>query len=249
MAKRKSVKIKLIPQATTSVAVLLPTLARAAQMKERVGALLAQAVPDNARLTVYLAVQVTDTDTLTAAAELAAEYGNVAIVERPPATTAVQGWNLAQEQAYADGADWYVLGADDVVWHDGWLAEALKVAGETKAHLIGMADGYSDLNDRACHFMVSRLFCHRVLKGFIHPAYRSWRFDREISRRAQALDVYAPAPGALLEHLHPAVGKAEMDETYRTAVPDHETDLVILNERLEAGFKNDGRARKALKGE
>jgi hypothetical protein len=40
-----------------------------------------------------------------------------------------------------------------------------------------------------------------------------------------------------------------MDETYRTAVPDHETDLVILNERLEAGFKNDGRARKALKGE
>lgn len=233
MGKRKSVD--------TKVAVLLPTRGRAAQMKERVGDLLHRRQPAKTRLTVYLAIQKSDQETLGAAAEL--PTNRVVIVEREDDTTAVEGWNAAYEQAAADGADWYVLGADDLIWHQGWLTAALKAGKD--AHVVGLADGYTtDLDDRATHIMVSSWFCENVLKGFIPAVYSSWSFDREMCKRAQALGVYATAPDALLEHMHPAVGKAEMDETYRIASPLHARDHATVTERLAAGFPDDAKAVK-----
>lgn len=216
------------------VAVLLPTKGRAAQMSERVGALLLQPEPQGVRLRVYLAVDETDAASTVAALNLASEYPQAVIVYRKANTTAVEGWNQAWSRAYSDGVDWFVLGADDLIWHKGWLQAAIDAADETGAHVIGLADGYTDLTtaERATHFMVSRWFCDEVLHGYIPAEYRAWRFDREICLRARALNMYAIAPNALLEHMHPAVGKGQVDDTYREAQPHHDADLEVLTRRM-----------------
>lgn len=218
------------------VAILLPTAGRAQQLLARVGAMLRQATPAGVRRSLYLSVEDGDDATRAAGRLLAAEFEDVWMVLREDGSTAVQGWNLAHFKAYAEGADWYVTGADDLVWHEGWLAEALGVARGTGAQVIGFADGYTQLDERtrATHLMISRRFAEVVLRGFIPPEYGGWRWDREICERAMALGVYAPAVKALLEHRHPDVGKAEMDETYRRAWHFHDEDLVVYRGRREA---------------
>jgi hypothetical protein len=213
-------------------------------MRERVTALLQQRLPDGVNLDVVLSVEETDNDTLDASEWLANEfYARVHEVTREPGTTSVQGWNLAY--AYAAAAlspDWLVLGADDLVWHDGWLVTALRVAADNGAHVIGLDDGSgkTDLNKKACHYLVSYTFTQKVLGGvMVPPAYKSWRFDREVSERARALGMYAPAWAAKVEHMHPDWKKAEMDETYRQAWPLHDADLVVLNARQKAGWPVD----------
>lgn len=223
----------------THVAVLLPTRRRAAQMKERVSALLKQDVPAGVTLAIYLSIEETDKATLDAAKKLTPK-GRVHIVGREPDTTAVEGWNAAYAAAMADGATWFVLGADDVIWHEGWLAEALRVAEETCAAVIGLNDGHTRLDHYGAHYMVRREFTVRELGGYMAPPmYQSWWFDREVCEKAIALGLYAAAPGAMAEHTHPDWGTAEMDDTYRAAWHLHDQDRLTYKLRKLDGFPLD----------
>lgn len=213
-----------------SVAVLIPSTGRPEQMRRNVGALLEQRQPARVDLFVVLAIPDDDWKTFMAAASLMKGDGSLLIYPRRAGTTAVQGWNVAYG---AVGVDWYVLGADDIRWRAGWLRQALAVAEETGAHVVGLNDGgHTDLNAYAPHYMASRHFCESVLEGHIAPPqYKSWWFDREVCERALAQDAYAPAWDAWAEHLHPDWGQAANDATYELGRRHHDEDRLLYERR------------------
>lgn len=222
----------------TEVAVLLPSRGRAAQMTRNVTGLLDHKTPKGVNLTVYLAIETSDKATVTAAGKLAKLYPNVVIVKRGKDTTAVEGWNAAYEAAVKRGADWLMLGADDVEWDVRWLSECLRVAKETGAQVIGTNDGHTDIALKATHYFVSREFTEEHLGGvMVPPGYSSWSFDREISDRAIEMGVYAPAYHANVMHRHPEWRTAEMDETYQAGYQHHANDRANYEKRKVAGWK------------
>lgn len=213
-----------------TVAVLMPTRGRAQQMRRNVAGLLECHVPRGVELCVVLAVCDDDWETKAAINEYLSD--NVTMTERPRQSDAVQGWNQAADAA--PFADWFILGADDIVWHSDWLKEAMLVIDQTGAQVIGLNDGgHTDLNDYAPHYMVRREFLEKYQGGYmVPPEYKSWWFDREICQRARALGLYAPAWKAMAEHQHPDWGTAQMDETYRQALTLHDVDGKLYRQRM-----------------
>lgn len=215
------------------VAVLIPSTGRPAQLEERVGALVTQPRVEGAALDVLISVPTDDDATARAAAAIEKlphpATTKVRLVLRKPGTTAVEGWNIAYRYMEAcGGADWYMLGADDLVWHEGWLAGALRVAAETGAWVIGLNDGKTDLDDFAAHYMARAEFCRGELQGHMAlPQYRAWWFDREVTQRAMALGLYAPARDILVEHRHPMWQTAPEDATYELGRQHREADRLV----------------------
>ena len=74
--------------------------------------------------------------------------------------------------------------------------------------------------DHATHWMVSRDYIDTEGASwdgpgvFAHEGYRHWFVDDEIVTAAKMRGVFQVALGAIVEHFHPMVGKAEMDEVY-----------------------------------
>lgn len=230
------------PLPTVTVAVLLPTRGRAKQMTERVTALLDGALPDEIELVVVLAVCEDDHETIEETYNLVRDT-RVTFTTRPANSTAVYGWNLAHD--IMRSADWFVLGADDIIWHEGWLESALYCASKNKAQVIGLNDGHTNLQHYGAHYMVHRDFIRNQLDGFfIPPEYKSWWFDREICERANQLGLYAPCHEAMAEHLHPEWNTAQMDATYEAGYELHDADRELYQTRKAAGWKVDKPAKK-----
>ncbi|MGH3493349.1 MAG: hypothetical protein ACRDRL_19155, partial [Sciscionella sp.] len=58
-----------------------------------------------------------------------------------------------------------------------------------------------------------------------------WCVDDEIVAAGRARGVWAMALGSIVEHLHPAWGKADLDETYRLGHASAETDRQLFEQR------------------
>ena len=220
------------------IAICLPTKGRPAQMKKRVNDLILQPLPDGVDLILSLAVIRDDTETLRAVNEVIDQWYDsdvtVLLTFRESGSTAVDGWNRAYN-AVADICDWFVLGADDLIWADGWLEAAMELfaAGE----VIGLNDTHTDLNQYAPHYMASAAFCRDVLGGcLVPPIYRSWWFDREVCEIAQSFGVYVPGWGVIVAHTHPDWKTAEMDDIYSQARPLHDADRALYLRRQRLGF-------------
>lgn len=226
-----------------SVAVLIPTYKRPQQLRERVGNLLQLQIPNDAQLFVVIGICADDDESKEAMGPLVgtpkADRVYPVIVMRQQADTAVSGWNKAYVHARA-AADWFVLGADDIVWHDGWLSAALRAASETGAQVIGLNDLHTDLDQYAPHYMVRRAFIDAHMGGFmVPPVYKSWWFDREVCEKARILNLYAPAWNAVAEHRHPDWTTAPRDATYDLAWPLHDIDREIYMIRKANGYPID----------
>ncbi len=225
------------------VAVIMPTLNRAGQLRRNAGDLLMQMPPDGVEVIVVFAVQRGDRHTLAVISNFAnmwADSGTSVIVAlREPGTTCVQGFNVGYERVRL-AADWYVLGSDDQVYGDGWLEAALTVADSTGAQVIGLNDGHTDIGKYAPHYMMHRDFIEQVMGGvMVPPVYQSWWFDREVCERAAALGLYAAAWRAQVDHMHPDWGTADMDDTYRGEWHKHDIDRDTYERRRAAGYPVD----------
>jgi hypothetical protein len=229
----------------TRVALLMPTRGRADRLFDNVSHLLAQHYPEDVWLQIVMAVPANDIDTIEATIGLRRLRKNpraeAVRILRKPESTAVDGWNLAYAFGYKTGADWFILGADDISFKDGWLDEALKVADETGAHVIGLNDGdHTDLNHYAPHYMVTRDFTLNHLGEYmVPPMYNAWWFDREVCEKAQSLGVYAQAPMAVADHLHPNWGTAQNDATYQMGAAYHGVDQHHYERRRDERFPID----------
>lgn len=121
--------------------------------------------------------------------------------------------------------DYLFTGADDLEFRAGWYEEAQGVARSSCAAVVGTNDLCNPRvisGDHATHFLVARWYVERYgtvdeAGKLLHEGYPHEYVDNELIETAQARGLYAHAPDAIVEHLHPMAGKAPSDELYAAA--------------------------------
>ena len=139
-----------------------------------------------------------------------------------------------------------LLAADDLSPEPGWDTEALKVAEETGAGVIGtndMANGYVMAGIFSTHSLVRRRYVTEMgasLDGpgtLIHEGYDHNFSDRELCGLAQARGEWAFAKNARILHRHPLWKSAPWDKTYRKGLATfHEDQALFLSRASEWGY-------------
>ena len=111
------------------------------------------------------------------------------------------------------------LGADDLEFHPGWFEAA--VAYLDRAGVVGTNDLCNRRvmrGEHATHSLLTRDYANRGTVDdesvVLHPGYAHEFVDDEFVATARARGEFAFAADAVVEHLHPMVGKAPMDELY-----------------------------------
>ncbi len=132
--------------------------------------------------------------------------------------------NWGARRAVKAGAEFVFLGADDLVFHPGWIERALACHLETHACVVGTNDlGHSGTQNgvHSTHTLVHRdyLECGTIDEPdsgkLLHESYDHWMVDPEFVGTAMFRETWAHATDSLVEHLHPTWKKSSDDATYR----------------------------------
>lgn len=139
-----------------------------------------------------------------------------------------------------------LLASDDVTPEPGWDTEALRVAEESDAGVIGtndMANGYVIAGIFSTHSLVRRRYVTEwggSLDGpgtLIHEGYDHNFSDRELCGLAQARGEYAFAGKSVIRHRHPLWKTAAWDSTYRKGLATfHDDQRLFLSRSAEWGY-------------
>lgn len=112
------------------------------------------------------------------------------------------------------------LGADDLHFHPGWL-EAAEAELQGEVGVVGTNDLCNRrvmAGEHSTHSLVARWYAAQGTIDdpdcLLHEAYPHEYVDDEFIETAKARNAYAHAHQAVVEHLHPMVGKAPMDNLY-----------------------------------
>lgn len=112
------------------------------------------------------------------------------------------------------------LGADDLAFHPGWLEAAVALMARPVG-VVGtndMCNGRVIAGEHSTHSLVARWYAELGTiddpDRLLHEGYLHEWVDDEFVQTAQHRGAYAHAHDALVEHLHPMVGKAPMDHLY-----------------------------------
>lgn len=155
--------------------------------------------------------------------------------------------NLGYQWAFSRGFTWVFTGADDLVFHDGWLDQALAVAASTGAAVIGTNDLWNPavrMRKHSTHTLVNVEYVTRVGAswdgpGFVlHEGYDHQCVDNELVAAAKLRDRWAFAQRSVVEHLHPFAHKAVMDDTYRKALARGRQDIALYQQRFRNAKAN-----------
>jgi hypothetical protein len=135
---------------------------------------------------------------------------------------------------------WMLFVGSDVAFKPGWWDHALAVARTNRVDVVATNDLLNnDVRD-------GRLATHPVMRrGYVdelgaswdgpgivaHEGYSHWYVDAEWSTVANQRGTMAPALASQIEHLHPIIGKAEMDETYRIGQKHRANDQALFEAR------------------
>jgi len=153
-----------------------------------------------------------------------------------PGTTFAQRINAGYE---ATSEPWVFIVGDDVIFRPGWLDHAQSIAGE-KYHVIGTNDlGNPRVvsGEHATHMLIRRSYIDETgaswdgPKNVCHEGYGHWFVDDEIVTAAKQRGVWAMALGSIVEHLHPAWGKAEQDDVYTIGQSSAPRDRALFEKR------------------
>jgi hypothetical protein len=229
---------ELIAQpATEQVAVIVPVLRRPENAKPFMESLRA-----STGLAHVYAVCSEESDADAWVAAGADAYWSEARGDRPIMTDKVsfaQKVNAAYEQT--EGEPWILLVGDDVRFHPGWLDHAQQVARNTGAQVVGTNDLGNERvmsGEHATHMLIARDYIDQQGASWdgpgvvCHEGYRHWYVDDEIVTVAKQRNVWAPALASIVEHLHPAWGKAETDATYVRGQRYAERDQATFRKRI-----------------
>lgn len=136
--------------------------------------------------------------------------------------------------------EWMFLTGDDVAFHPLWLDKAYAVAQNTGAHVVGTQDlgnGAVLAGIHATHMLVRRQYVDEVGASWdgpgvvCHEGYRHCYVDNEIVEAAKQRGCWAMAMDSVVEHLHPAWGKSEIDDTYAIGIETMGADRMTFNAR------------------
>jgi glycosyltransferase involved in cell wall biosynthesis len=111
-------------------------------------------------------------------------------------------------------------GADDLAFHPGWLQQAAPLMSDTVG-VVGTNDlcnGRVIAGEHSTHSLVARWYAELGTIDepgkLLHEGYLHEFVDDELVETAKHREAYAHAHLAIVEHLHPQVGKAPMDDLY-----------------------------------
>lgn len=148
-------------------------------------------------------------------------------------------------------SEFCLLGADDLRFHPGWDVEALRVADEVGAGVIGTNDLGNATVMRGLHSthpLVRRSYVD--LEGTIdevgkclHEGYSHQWVDTELVQTAQMRGQWAFAKESRVEHLHPFWKKSKMDATYEKALSTSKEDHALFQQRRYLWSRAAMRAR------
>lgn len=148
-------------------------------------------------------------------------------------------WNDCLRESEGDPV---VFAADDLLWGDGWLDEALSALEvfDEGWGMVGFNDGHWDGNELATHYLMSRRFIVEVLGGVVAWDFYGHSFnDLEVNARAKAAERYVWAEGAEVLHSHWIFGDRQRDETDTRTLGEHSLAEAKFREREAQGFPND----------
>lgn len=113
------------------------------------------------------------------------------------------------------------LGADDLEFHPGWFEAAVCHFEDPAVGVVGtldMANSRVTKGRHATHSLVARSYvdAHGTIDGpgVLHEGYIHEFVDDEFIQTAMMRNAFRFEPESVVEHLHPMVGKAPMDELY-----------------------------------
>jgi len=134
---------------------------------------------------------------------------------------------------------WVFIVGDDVKFHPGWLDHA-EAIGQRYA-VVGTNDLGNPrvlAGEHATHLLIRRSYIDEQGASWdgpgvvCHEGYRHWYVDDEIVNAAKQRGVWGMALGSVVEHLHPAWGKSENDDTYRLGQRHQASDEKLFRKRL-----------------
>ena len=132
---------------------------------------------------------------------------------------------------------WVFLGACDIQFHAGWWESCMKAA-ETGAQVIGtndLANPRTANGDLSTHTLLSRDYANLPTidgqPGPLCEQYLHEYTDNELVGTAKKRGAYAHAPDAIVEHLHPSVGRAPWDDSYRKQAARMSKDRMLFRRR------------------
>ena len=147
------------------------------------------------------------------------------------------GYGLAR----AHGYEWAFLGADDLIFHAGWLDACLREHERTLACVIGtndMGNRRTMTGRHSTHSLVHRDYldgCGGVIDDpalLMNEAYGHNYCDDEMVQTAQQRGTYVHAREAFVEHLHPNWKKSDDDATYRKGMETFDADRALYESRM-----------------
>ena len=162
----------------------------------------------------------------------------IIVIDNPKHKGAAACWNQGSLVATGEA---FVLGADDVIYHDGWLDAALvALAKMGGSGMVGLNDTKVPEHAFATHHLMTRDFIIEHMGGcFVIPVYRHQFIDLEATARARRAGRYIWARDAIVEHRHPAHKTAPDDLVYRLGGSFHAQDRITYQARLAAGWPDD----------
>lgn len=143
----------------------------------------------------------------------------------------------------ATGEPWIFQAADDLRFHDGWLDEAVRVAGLNGARVIGTDDRCNPRvrsGRHSTHSLVARSYVEEVGTGdrpghMLHEGYEHGFVDDELVWIARRRGEFAFSYGSVVEHLHPRNRQEQiaLDATYEKALDGraHARDRALFRRR------------------
>jgi hypothetical protein len=216
-----------VPPATDEVAVIVPAM-RYVNAERFMTSLRAS----TGLATAYAVAADGEEDAVTAWMAAGAE------IIRGKGTTFAARMNAGHK---ATEEPWLFIVGDDVIFRPGWLDHAQHVANTQGAQVVGTNDLGNPrvmAGEHATHMLISRSYVDEQgaswdgPKNVCHEGYRHWYVDDEIVTAAKQRGVWAMATGSIVEHLHPAWGKAEMDPVYELGQKHAKQDQKRFRERL-----------------
>ena len=128
---------------------------------------------------------------------------------------------------------WLLIVGDDVRFHRGYIDAARQLS--DRFDVIGTNDSPEGKGNprvasgsHADHFFIRRKYVEEYgasLEGLVcHEGYEHFYSDVEVVELAKARRVFSPCLSSMVEHLHPDLGKAEVDDTYRKGWSARERD-------------------------
>lgn len=142
----------------------------------------------------------------------------------------------------APSYDYLFFGADDILFHQGWLQAALDVFRVSKhTKVVGTNDllnPYVLKGWHATHYLVDADYL-KVEGGIIDgerpdalfEGYSHNFTDTEFIGTAKARAAFLPCLDSVVEHMHWSVGKSERDATAEKAYAGYDTDAALYDER------------------